>query len=55
MVERTACNRQRWVFTYGFAYRYVKGEQMGMLKDKKALIINAQGKSHLQYAAKGMG
>lgn len=42
------------VFTYGFAYRYVKGEQMGMLKGKKAIIINTQGKSHAQYAASGM-
>ncbi|MGN7403565.1 NAD(P)H-dependent oxidoreductase [Cytobacillus praedii] len=42
------------VFTYGFAYRYVNGEQMGMLKGKKALIFNTQGKSHAQYAAIGM-
>lgn len=42
------------VFTYGFAYRYVSGEQMGLLKGKKAVIINTQGKSHAQYAASGM-
>nr|WP_259546616.1 NAD(P)H-dependent oxidoreductase [Heyndrickxia oleronia] len=42
------------VFTYGFAYRYVNGEQMGMMKGKKAFIFNTQGKSHVQYAANGM-
>jgi len=42
------------VFTYGFAYRYVNGEQMGMLKGKKVVILNTQGKSHAQYAASGM-
>lgn len=42
------------VFTYGFAYRYVNGEQKGLLKGKKAIIINTQGKSHAQYAASGM-
>lgn len=42
------------VFTYGFAYRYVNGEQKGLLKGKKVAIINTQGKSHDQYAAIGM-
>ncbi|WP_194542707.1 NAD(P)H-dependent oxidoreductase [Paenibacillus sp. JZ16] len=42
------------VFTYGFAYRYVNGEQKGLLKGKKAIIINTLGKSHAQYAASGM-
>ncbi|KRF06772.1 NAD(P)H dehydrogenase [Paenibacillus sp. Soil766] len=42
------------VFSYGFAYRYVNGEQKGLLKGKKAIIINTQGKSHSQYAASGM-
>lgn len=42
------------VFSYGFAYRYVNGEQMGMLKGKKTIIINTQGKSHAQYAASGI-
>ncbi|MEC0372729.1 NAD(P)H-dependent oxidoreductase [Paenibacillus chibensis] len=42
------------VFSYGFAYRYVNGEQMGLLKGKKTVIINTQGKSHAQYAASGM-
>lgn len=42
------------VFTYGFAYRYVNGEQMGLMKGKKAVIINTQGKSHSQYAEMGM-
>ncbi|MGN7360661.1 NAD(P)H-dependent oxidoreductase [Paenibacillus sp. SAF-054] len=42
------------VFSYGFAYRYVNGVQMGLLKGKKTVIINTQGKSHAQYAASGM-
>ncbi|MCM3698648.1 NAD(P)H-dependent oxidoreductase [Paenibacillus macerans] len=42
------------VFTYGFAYRYVNGEQNGLLKGKKAIIINTQGKSHAQYTASGI-
>lgn len=42
------------VFSYGFAYKYVEGVQMGLLKGKKAVIINTQGKSHAQYAASGM-
>lgn len=42
------------VFSYGFAYKYVKGTQMGLLKGKKAVIINTQGKSHAEYEANGM-
>lgn len=42
------------VFTYGFAYKYVDGVQMGLLKGKKAVIIHTQGKSHAEYAASGM-
>ncbi|RJE90407.1 flavodoxin family protein [Paenibacillus sp. 1011MAR3C5] len=42
------------VFSYGFAYRYVNGEQKGMLKGKKAVVINTLGKSHAEYVASGM-
>jgi NAD(P)H dehydrogenase (quinone) len=42
------------VFSYGFAYKYVNGVQMGLLKGKKVVIINTQGKSHAEYAASGM-
>ncbi|WP_128545495.1 NAD(P)H-dependent oxidoreductase [Larkinella soli] len=42
------------VFSYGFAYRYVEGVQEGLLKGKKAVIINTQGKSHAEYRAGGM-
>lgn len=42
------------VFTYGFAYKYVNGEQMGLLKGKKAVIIHTQGKSNAEYAASGL-
>lgn len=42
------------VFTYGFAYKYVNGEQMGLLKGKKAVIIHTQGKSNEEYAASGL-
>ncbi|WP_241674930.1 NAD(P)H-dependent oxidoreductase [Paenibacillus luteus] len=42
------------VFTYGFAYKYVNGEQMGLLQGKKAVIIHTQGKSNEEYAASGL-
>lgn len=42
------------VFTYGFAYRYEQGIQKGLLKGKKAVIINTHGKSHEEYAQTGM-
>lgn len=42
------------VFTYGFAYRYDHGVQQGLLKGKKAVIINTQGKSVEEYAGIGM-
>lgn len=42
------------VFMYGFAYTYVQGVQQGLLKGKKAVIINTQGKSHEEYRAIGM-
>lgn len=43
------------VFSYGFAYRYDQGIQNGLLKDKQAIIINTQGKSHKEYGDSGMG
>lgn len=42
------------VFSYGFAYKYVNGVQMGLLKGKKAVILNTQGKPHAEYASMGM-
>lgn len=33
------------VFTYGFAYRYDKGVQKGLLEGKQTIIINTQGLS----------
>ncbi|MFD2933889.1 NAD(P)H-dependent oxidoreductase [Spirosoma flavum] len=42
------------VFMYGFAYQYVQGVQQGLLKGKKAIIINTQGKSHDEYRSTGM-
>ncbi|MBP3041660.1 NAD(P)H-dependent oxidoreductase [Bacillaceae bacterium Marseille-Q3522] len=42
------------VFTYGFAYKYTNGVQMGLLKGKKAVIINTQGKSFKEYEQSGM-
>ncbi|MEC3605656.1 NAD(P)H-dependent oxidoreductase [Bacillus glycinifermentans] len=42
------------VFSYGFAYKYEAGVQHGLLKGKKAVIINTQGKSHHEYQALGM-
>lgn len=31
------------VFSYGFAYKYENGVQIGLLKGKRAIIINTQG------------
>jgi NAD(P)H dehydrogenase (quinone) len=42
------------VFSYGFAYRYDKGVQKGLLTGKKAVILNTHGKSHAEYEAIGM-
>jgi len=42
------------VFSYGFAFNYVKGVQQGLLKGKKAVIINTQGKSLEEYESIGM-
>lgn len=42
------------VFSYGFAYRYDQGVQKGLLKEKKAVIINTHGKSQEEYERTGM-
>jgi NAD(P)H dehydrogenase (quinone) len=42
------------VFSYGFAYRYDKGVQKGLLTGKQAIIINTHGKSNAEYEAIGM-
>lgn len=42
------------VFSYGFAFTYIKGVQQGLLKGKKAVIINTQGKSLEEYESIGM-
>lgn len=42
------------VFSYGFAYRYDKGVQKGLLTGKQAFIINTHGKSYQEYKAIGM-
>lgn len=42
------------VFSYGFAYRYDQGIQKGLLVGKKAIIVNTQGKSQVEYEAMGM-
>lgn len=42
------------VFSYGFAYKYEKGIQQGLLKNKQTIIINTHGKSHVEYKAIGM-
>ncbi|MET3035571.1 NAD(P)H-dependent oxidoreductase [Chryseobacterium sp. NRRL B-14859] len=42
------------VFSYGFAYRYDQGIQKGLLKGKKAVIINTHGKSREEYEQTGM-
>ncbi|HKO79170.1 MAG TPA: NAD(P)H-dependent oxidoreductase, partial [Chitinophagaceae bacterium] len=42
------------VFSYGFAYRYDKGVQKGLLAGKSAYIINSHGKSNSEYQEVGM-
>lgn len=42
------------VFSYGFAYRYDKGIQKGLLTGKSTIIINSHGKSNTEYEAIGM-
>lgn len=42
------------VFSYGFAYRYDKGIQKGLLTGKHTIIINSHGKSNAEYKAVGM-
>ena len=42
------------VFSYGFAYRYDKGVQKGLLQGKQVAIVNTQGKSKEQYRKNGM-
>ena len=42
------------VFSYGFAYRYDKGVQKGLLAGKSAYIINSHGKSNTEYQQIGM-
>jgi len=42
------------VFSYGFAYRYDQGIQKGLLKGKRATIINTHGKSKAEYESTGM-
>lgn len=42
------------VFSYGFAYRYDRGIQKGLLTGKQVVIINTQGKSHNEYSSIGM-
>ena len=41
------------VFSYGFAYRYVEGQQQGLLTNKQVVIINTLGKSHQEYQTLG--
>ncbi len=42
------------VFSYGFAYEERNGELVGLLSDKKAIIINTLGASSLDYGPSGM-
>lgn len=42
------------VMSYGFAYRYTKGVQEGLMKGKQVIIINTHGKSHSEYHESGM-
>lgn len=42
------------VFSYGFAYRYDRGVQKGLLAGKAAYIINSHGKSQAEYQEIGM-
>src|SRR6218665_356913 len=39
------------VISYGFAYRYDKGVQKGLLKGKQTIIVNTHGKSNGEYKA----
>ncbi len=42
------------VFSYGFAYEERNGELVGLLSDKKAVLINTLGASELDYRPSGM-
>lgn len=42
------------VFSYGFAYAERDGELVGLLTDKKVVIINTLGASELDYVPSGM-
>ena len=42
------------VMSYGFAYKYDKGVQMGLLEAKQTVIINTHGKSNSEYQTMGM-
>ncbi|UOB17949.1 NAD(P)H-dependent oxidoreductase [Abyssalbus ytuae] len=42
------------VFSYGFAYRYDKGIQKGLLNGKQVVVINTHGKTHTEYETMGM-
>jgi len=42
------------VFSYGFAYRYDKGVQKGLLTNKKTIVVNTHGKSTQEYHRLGM-
>ena len=41
------------VFSYGFAYMYKGGKVMGLLPDKKAIIINSNGNPSALYEKEG--
>lgn len=42
------------VFSYGFAYAERDGQLVGLLTDKKVIIINTLGASELDYVPSGM-
>ncbi|SIS86293.1 NAD(P)H dehydrogenase (quinone) [Zobellia uliginosa] len=42
------------VFSYGFAYRYDGGVQKGLLKGRRATLVNTHGKSQAEYKGIGM-
>ncbi|MEN3028436.1 MAG: NAD(P)H-dependent oxidoreductase [Aquificaceae bacterium] len=42
------------VFSYGFAYEEKGGELVGLLSDKRAVVINTLGASALDYGPSGM-
>ncbi|WP_163852526.1 NAD(P)H-dependent oxidoreductase [Paenibacillus elgii] len=42
------------VFSYGFAYKYDDGVQIGLLAGKKATLIRTQNKSSEEFEASGM-